>query len=191
MQRVLVCAWLACALALPANAGQPAALKPLSFRAEARVDVDAQGKVVEVEAAQDLPETVRRYIERQLATWTYRRRDPGVAQGIATTWVDLRACAIPTPEGAYSMGLAYHGSGPMLTSMGRLDKLANTIGRYRLEGELLLHVVIGEDGVVSLQSIEGASEDRRDRAGMERFETVVKEWLGTLRVQQELIDGKP
>ena len=63
---------LACTVALALPAGE--APRPVAFFAEARVEVDADGKVVKVDAAQDLPASIRTYIEQELKTWQYARR---------------------------------------------------------------------------------------------------------------------
>ncbi|MUV13107.1 hypothetical protein [Noviluteimonas gilva] len=186
-RRTLAAAVVLVACSFASNAGQPTALKPLSFRAEARVDVAADGKFVKAQASSDLPEPVRRYVEQQLAKWTYKRNDSG--GGIASTWVDLRACAMPTTTGAYSMGLAYNGSGPMLMEAGPPQRLAYVTGRMQLSGTINLHIVVGEsaDGA-TLESIEGGF---KDLTAKQRFAEAARTWVATLRMQPELIDGKP
>jgi hypothetical protein len=186
IHRMLAVAIVLASLSFASDASQPAAPMPLSFHAEARVDVDADGKFVKAEVPSDLPESVRRYIEQELGKWTYKRTDPGVPHGIATTWVDLRACAMPTASGAYSMGLAFNGSGPTLLAAGDLGMVARA--SRRLDRKVILHILIGEDGTATLESIEGGSEDLHAN---ERFEKAVASWVATLRVQPELIDGKP
>lgn len=188
-RRTLATAVVLAGVSFASNAGQPTALKPLSFRAEARVDVDADGKFVRAQASSDLPEPVRRYVEQQLAKWTYKRNDGGGAHGIASTWVDLRACAMPTTTGAYSMGLAYNGSGPMLMEAGPPQRLAYVTGRMQLSDTILLHIVVGEsaDGA-TLESIEGGFKDLTVK---QRFADAARTWVATLRMQPELIDGKP
>src|SRR5678815_2429768 len=94
---------LACTVALALPAGE--APRPVAFFAEARVKVDA---------AQDLPASIRTYIEQELKTWQYARRHREGETGNAATWVSLGACAVPTDKGGYTMGLAYHGNGPRI-----------------------------------------------------------------------------
>lgn len=164
--------------------------KPFSFRAEARVEVDASGKLVKVEAAQDLPEGVQKYIEQQLSTWQYRRRLGGNATGIAATWVKLGVCAVPAANGGYSMGLAYEGNGPRLQggqSWFVTEGVANAVGRHRLEGDAKVHFVINADGSAKFKSLEGMGRGpaRKD------IEVETKLWISRLKFDTETLDGRP
>jgi hypothetical protein len=51
-------------------ADEPAA-KVVTFSASVRIDVDATGKLVKIEASGDVPEAIRNYIEKRVATWQY------------------------------------------------------------------------------------------------------------------------
>lgn len=163
--------------------------KPVSFLAEARVEIDAEGKVVKVEASQDLPEAIRAYIEQQLKTWQYvRRRDP--TSGNAATWVALGACAVPAPGGGYTMGLAYHGNGPRIAGGGKLPisrGLVVAVSKARTSGNLDVQFVIGADGKATFESIDG-DVDGRTRSIMR---PAVESWLEDLRFDPEEIAGKP
>ena len=163
--------------------------KPLSFRAEARVEVDATGKLVKVEAAQDLPEGVQDYIEQQLSRWQYRRRLGEQASGIAATWVKLGVCAVPAANGSYSMGLAFEGNGPRLQggqSWFVTEGVANAVGRHRYEGEAKVHFVINADGSARLESIEGLKGP-----GRKDIEVETKLWISRLKFDTETLDGRP
>ena len=74
---ILSGALVACAASAAPTTPAP---KPLSFRADAKVEVDSDGKLVKVEASPDLPEGVRRYIEQEVSKWTFKRnpREGGV-----------------------------------------------------------------------------------------------------------------
>ncbi|KGQ18915.1 TonB family protein [Lysobacter dokdonensis DS-58] len=156
-RRTLATALVLAGLSFATNAGQPAALKPLSFRAEARVEVDEQGKLVKVEASKDLPDAVRKYIEQQLATWTYARHSRANGDGNAATWVLLGACAVPKPDGTYALGLAYRGNGPRIADGGPwrvTSTLASTVGRHGIDGVANVHFVVNADGSAKLESID-------------------------------------
>jgi hypothetical protein len=51
---------------------------------------------------------VRRYIEQEVAKWTFKRNPREGEAGNAISYIDLGACAVPTPTGGISMGLAMH-----------------------------------------------------------------------------------
>lgn len=164
--------------------------KPVVFRADARVEVDADGKLVKVEAGQDLPEGVRRYIERQLSTWQYRRRLGDKASGNAATWVDLRVCAVPNDAGDYTMGLEFRGNGPRLAGGRQMfvtQGVANAVARHHYNGSIKVHFVINADGSAKLESIDGLD---RGRAGKD-IETEVRFWISRLAFDTEEVNGQP
>ena len=178
-------------LSFASNAGQPAALKPLSFRAEARVEVDEQGKLVKVEASKDLPEPVRRYIEQQLATWTYARHSRTIGNGNAATWVMLGACAVPKSDGTYALGLAYQGNGPRIADGGQwmvTTDLASTVGRKMISGTANVHFVVNADGTAKMESMETTGV-----SGPQRKELVphLEGFIARHRFDPEQVGGQP
>ena len=83
----------------------------VAFNASVRVEVDAAGKPVKVEAPADLPEAIRGYIEKRVASWQYQpAKVAGVARP-AVTYVAVNACAVPVSEG-FRLGLDFDGNGP-------------------------------------------------------------------------------
>lgn len=185
MRRVLTIALLT-GLSFSATAGEP--LKPLSFRAEARVEVDADGKLVKVEASQDLPEGVRRYIEQQVATWKFIHHPREGATGNATSWLTLGACAVPKDDGTYSMGMALHGYGPRIANGGRwkfTGGLAKSAGRYRVTGLATVHFTVHPDGRAEMTSIDGIERNRKV------MEKPIRLWVADQRFDPETIGGAP
>jgi hypothetical protein len=179
---------LACTVALALPAGE--APRPVAFFAEARVEVDADGKVVKVDAAQDLPASIRTYIEQELKTWQYARRHREGETGNAATWVSLGACAVPTDKGGYTMGLAYHGNGPRIAGGGRwqvTSGLANAVGKSGFEGDATVHFVVNADGTTKVESVEGLDDKRARKAIL----PAVEFWLERMRFDPEEIGGKP
>jgi hypothetical protein len=184
-QTIAVAAALA-ALSFTSNAGQPT-LKPLSFRAEARVEVDEAGKLVKVEASKDLPEAVRRYLEQQLSTWKYVRHDRTQGGGNAATWVSLGACAVPKADGTYALGLAYFGNGPRIADGGNwkvTSELAMQVGRQQLSGEARVHFTVNADGTAKFESFEFPRQDARLRKALANF-------VQGQRFDPEELDGHP
>ena len=107
LQLILVAVLSALPLTLPA--AEPES-KAVAFTASVRVDVDATGKPLKVEAPADLPDAIRDYIEKRVATWQYQ---PATQDGVAvaaTTYVAGNACAVPV-EGGYRLGLDFENNG--------------------------------------------------------------------------------
>lgn len=164
--------------------------KPVTFRAEARVVVDAEGKLVKVEAAQDLPEGVRRYIETQLSTWQYRRRLGEKASGNAATWVSLHMCAVPADNGTYSMGLEFRGNGPRLAGGRQMfvtTGLSNAVARHRYDGSIKVQFVIHADGSAKVERIEGLDRGTASKD----IEAEVRFWISRLKFDTEEVNGQP
>jgi len=143
---ILSGALVACAASAAPTTPAP---KPLSFRADAKVEVDSDGKLVKVEASPDLPEGVRRYIEQEVSKWTFKRNPREGEAGNAISYIDLGACAVPTPTGGYSMGLAMHGNGPRIAGGGKwwiAPELQSVVGRYELDQTVTVHFAVQPDG---------------------------------------------
>ena len=103
--------------AAPVQAAEPAQAKAdvVAFNASVRVEVDAAGKPVKVEASQDLPKPIREFVEKRVASWQYL---PASINGVpqpATTYVGVSACAVPVAEG-YRLGVDFNGNGPRTAS---------------------------------------------------------------------------
>lgn len=180
---------LLASLASASPANEP--LKPVAFVAEARVEVDLDGKVVKVEAAKDLPASVRTFIEQQLATWKYVRNKREGMTGNAATWVSLGACAVPAPTGGYTMGLAFHGNGPRIAGGGRMPltrELFQAASRSQASGEIKMQFVIGSDGKVTIESIDFGTMDARTRKALR---PAVVSWIERVRFDPEELDGRP
>lgn len=184
----LCCAVLMAPLAFAAPADDKSL--PVAFRAEARVEVDASGKLLKVEAAQDLPEGIQDYIEKELSTWQYRRRLGDKASGVASTWVMLGVCAAPVPAGGYSMGLAFERNGPRAAdgrSFRVTDGIFTAVSRFQYEGDVKIHFMINPDGSTTVESIEGLKRG----AGGKEISRELKSWVSRMEFDTETVDGKP
>lgn len=190
MRRTRTIAVVLAGLSFASNAGQPA-LKPLAFRAEARVEVDAQGKLVKVEASKDLPDAIRHYIERQLATWTYARHARTGSSGTAATWVMLGACAVPRPDGTYALGLAFHGNGPRIADGGQWQitkDLAASVGRAQVSGTAIVHFIVNADGSAKFESMETSGLNGGQRKVLAPH---LEGFIARTRFDPEIVDGQP
>jgi len=185
---VLSGALVACAASAAPTSEAP---KPLSFVASAKVEVDADGKLVKVEASPDLPEGVRHYIEQEVAKWTFKRNHREGETGNATSYLYLGACAVPTPSGGYSMGLAYHWNGPRVAGDGTwrvAPEVQSTVARFELDQLVKMHFSVQPDGTATYTSIEGMTGNPRAKAALDR---AFAAWLRAMRFDPEQIGGRP
>jgi hypothetical protein len=178
----LIAAAAASVLAFPLDAAEP---QPFALRAEAKVEIDPSGKLVRVESTQDLPPAVRAYIEKQVATWQFKRNDANPTAN-ASTWIYLHACGLPV-AGGYTMGLAYHGNGPRVSGTGwRTSRaIARAVGRSGWDGAIKVHYVVNPDGSASLESVEGLPGEKRD------LHEAIEQWIEGFTYDPEMLDGKP
>ena len=154
--------------------------------------MDASGRPVKVAAPADLPEAVRSYIEKRVASWQYT---PGKVNGVpqpSTTYVRVGACAIPA-AGGYRLGLDFKGNGPMAQTKGPWflphppyprDMLARGAG-----GAFKVTYAIQKDGrarVLAVETLEGT--DKRHAKG---FHSALKSWIEDLRYLPEQVGGMP
>lgn len=190
MRRIAGIAAVLCAMLGSASANDAAAPKPLAFRAEARIEVDASGKLVKVGVAKELPEGVRRYVAQELAKWTFVQRPRNGEVGTASTWLLLSACAVPDASGGYSMGLAFHGNGPRITG-GEPWAIPQAMGavveKYKMTGAMTIHFVVHADGTAKLESIEGLDDSRAGKV----LRTEAERMVEINHFEPEEIGGQP
>jgi TonB family protein len=181
------------AVAIPAAAtvaGEPDATRPLAFRAEAKVTLDAAGKPVTVEPSADLPESIRAFIRQRVATWHFSPPEQDGVTGPATTYLRLGACAFPEAGGGYRLGLDLKGNGPLyangpLMNPPRYPKEA-MIKRYGATANVT--IVIGTDGLATLEGIDYAEGGNHRRDG---FDASLREWVKGMRFEPEQLAGHP
>jgi len=164
--------------------------KPVTFATTARIEVDATGKLVKVEAANDLPAHMRTYVEQQLATWTFARRGHEGVAGNATSYVTLGACALPQADGTFAMGLAFGGYGPRLstgTLMRPTGDLAGAIAQSRVVGHIDIAFVVNADGSAKVDAIEGIGDPRVRKT----VSPAIKRWIAAQHFDPETVGGNP
>lgn len=179
-------------IAMPAIAADDVKPKVVAFKASVRVEVDASGKPVKVEAPQDLPQPIRAFIEKRVAAWQYQ---PAKADGVpapAVTYVSVGACAIPTPAGdAFRLGLDYKGNGPAIANKyQRLMPPPYPPDAQKGGGSGVFKVsyAIQPDGSAKLKSID-VLEQKGERYARS-FRKALTYWVETLRYQPELVNGQ-
>lgn len=182
---------LVAATAMPSHAGDPPGTgKVVAFNASVRVEVDAAGKPVKVEAPADLPEAIRGFIEKRVASWQY---EPARAAGVpasAVTFVKVGACAIPA-AGGYRMGLDFKGNGPALVDAGPWfmppPRYPSEMQRRGAEGTYQVTYEIQADGTTKVGSIEPI-EGTGNRYATS-FRSALTDWIEDLRYQPEQVGG--
>jgi hypothetical protein len=175
--------------ALLLSTGCAMAAEPVAFRADARVEVGADGMPTKVEASADLPEGIRRFIEQKVATWQFTppARDGVVSAGV--TFLSLGACAVPT-EGGYRMGIDLKGNGPKHAGGAWMTPPRLPIAALRSAGKLqhVVTYIVEPDGKATLEDIEFSEPAFRRRFGIE---SSIQTWVASLRFVPEQLAGKP
>lgn len=179
--------------AAPVQAAEPAQAKAdvVAFNASVRVEVDAAGKPVKVEAPADLPESIRAYIEKRVASWQYQPAKVNGTPVSAVTFVQVGACAVPTEAGgAFKLGLDFKGNGPRIVAAA--DRLPPP--SYPIEaqvkgysGTFRVGYSIEPDGKPRLDSIE--TLDGGNKLA-KVFHPALKKWVENLRYEPEQVDGR-
>lgn len=184
----LLLALCACPLLHAASA----ATKPVAFRANVRVDVDASGKPVKVQAPADLPDAIRTYVEKQVATWQYEPAKQGGVAVPAMTYVQVAACAIPNAAGdAYTLAADFDGNGPRYANDQPLPPPAYPKMALRRGEEAKFRLVLAfdGDGKTRIETIEKVEVDRKVHSS--EFELELRRWVGRLHFDTELVAGQP
>ena len=185
---------LALLLAAPAAAADDAG-KPgvVAFNASVRVEVDATGKPIKVEAPADLPDAIRSFIEKRVASWQYEPAKQGGVPASAVTFVKVGACAIPAANG-YRLGLDFKGNGPALVDPGpwfmRPPQYPRELQRAGAHGTFQVAYAIQSDGttrLVSIKPIQTSTGNRHARV----FKETIADWIQGQRYQPEQVAGIP
>ncbi len=178
--------------ALPLHASADDAGKPVIFRAEAKVTIDANGKPVSVEASKDLPDAIRAYIEKRVYAWSFQPPQlDGKAVG-GMTYVHLGACAVPT-AGGYSLAIDYKDNGPgYANDYGMLPPPRYPPNALRAGQVAAVKVtyVVETDGATTVESTEFLGHPPSNIGVRKDFSKAVSEWAAHLRYVPEQLDGK-
>ena len=172
------------------NAAEPAT-KIVAFNADVRVDVDANGKPVKVEAPADLPEAVRGYIEKRVGAWQYQAAKQNGVAVPATTFVRVGACAIPATAGnGYTLGLDFKGNGPGLVSAnGRMPPPSYPMDLVRqgAQGVFNVSYTVQPDGSTKVDAVESVDGSKRY---LKSFRPALSAWIEQMHYQPEVVGGK-
>lgn len=179
-------ATLAFAPALHAADARP---RSVGFETEVRIDVGADGRVVDVGMDEKLPAVLHAPVRTHVAGWVFEApKRNGVAVG-GTTYAYLSGCAVDSSSG---VSIAFspakngpgHGTRGMVgTSRFPLDRIPEP-GRYVVTADY----VVQPTGRVSVEAVRTESP----RNGSARsLEQAVSKWLRERRFLPEQVDGQP
>jgi len=191
--RVLPLSLAFACLAAPAAFAADDTVKPavVAFNASVRVEVDASGKPVKVEAPADLPESIRSFIEKRVASWQYQPAKQGGVPVGATTYVKVGACAIPdATSGGYKLGVDFKGNGPRLVSAsGNLPPPQYPIEAIRksVTGTYIVNYSIQPDGSTQVGDIELADGPKQSAKWLR---PAITRWAESLRYEPEQVNGQ-
>lgn len=172
--------------------GRPATSEPITFNASVRVEVDAAGMPVKVEAPAEFPDAMRQFIQKRVSSWQYQ---PAMQDGEpvpAVTYVRVGACAVPA-EGGYRLGLDFKGNGPALVNdrgwflpppaYPRSPMMAG------VEGEFLVNYSIRADGSTHVDEIKAQTVS--NRAYARDFQKTLTAWAEGFHYRPEQVNGIP
>ena len=189
---LIAAATIAATAALPrvARADDPDPARPLAFRAEAKVTLDAAGKPLAVEPSTDLPESVRAFIRERVSAWHFSPPEQDGVTGPAVTYLRLGACAFPEAGGVYRMGLDLKGNGPLYANGRRMDppRYPREALIKRFGAKAAVTFVIGTDGLATLEDIDYEEGGRHRREG---FDAALRDWVKGMRYVPEQLAGHP
>ena len=178
--------------ATPTLAAGPAGKNDVvAFKATVRVEVDAAGKPVKVEAPADLPEAIRAFVEKRVASWDYAPARQDGTPVPAVTYVKVGACAVPLPDGkGFSLGVDFKGNGPKLAHAAeRLPPpyYPDEARRRGAEGTFKVSYTIQPDGSARLDAIEPLEGGNW---ALKQLRGALTDWVGQLRYQPEQVNGQ-
>ena len=170
-------------------AGVVGAAEPVAFRAEAKVEIDASGRPTKIEASADLPEAVRTFIEKKVATWQFAPPSRDGVTGSGVTYLNLGACAVPVANG-YRMAVDFKGNGPRLAGRPMLPPPRYPPAAQRAgEGaQMVVKWIVEADGRATLEQIERSDGAKVKR--IDHFDKPIREWVASLRYDPEELAGK-
>jgi len=170
------------------SANVAGAAEPVAFHAEAKVEIDASGKPTRIEASTDLPEAVRSFIEKKVATWQFAPPSRDGVTGSGVTYLKLGACAVPVANG-YRMAIDYKGNGPRISGSSILSgpRYPPSEQRSGRGAQMAVKWIVEPDGRATLERVERTDGAKVGR--VDPFEKTIREWVATLRYEPEQFSG--
>ena len=173
----------------PAGAGETAGESTLVLiTTQARVEVNAEGKVTAVQPDAKLTPAVAQAIQATVGAWRFV---PPVHDGQSVggvTYVQIGACAVDV-DGGLRMAFDYQGNGPR--RQGPPTPRPPSSMRQIRPGEtarMKLTYRVGADGVGEVESVDRIS----GKADISKaFGSSLRDWIGASTFEPELVAGKP
>lgn len=174
-------------LAAPALAGNAAKPPQLTtFSTQARVEIDANGKVLSVAPDPKLPPLVADAVRSTVGALAFvpARRDGHPVGGV--THVHLGACAAPVDDG-FRLAIEYRNHGP-----GRVGEPSPqyplALLRPGTSTRLQLDYRVEPDGTAVVENLDVSRGTARDRSAAR---AMMQQWLSANRFEPELVGGVP
>lgn len=191
MKRFLAPALGLLATAISVSAGAQNADDVVAFQTSVKVAVDARGQPIEIEASPALSSGVRAFVEARARDLVF---EPAVVDGQArggVTYVVFGVCAVPDGD-QMRMAAEYRVHGP-----GQADGSAHPspprypaqAARRGLSTDMTVHYVVRPDGTATLDRVDFAEGDKVRGRGL--FERMAKDWVASMEVLPEEVDGRP
>ena len=184
-----------CALCLAMQAAISTAApeqKTVAFDASVKVEVDATGKAITIQAPEALPESVRAVIEKRVAAWQY---EPATRNGAAmpsTTYVRVGVCAVPgSDDNHVKVGVDFKGNGPrVVNALGLLPRPMYPGKAYqmRVEGAFEVTIAVKPQGMADIESITALKQGGQAKG---EFEAALRSWVDRLTFEPEIVAGRP
>lgn len=173
-------------LPLAALAGQPASPALVFFSTEARLEVDAGGRVVTVDPDSALPPAIGQAIAAEVGKWRFSAptKDGRAVAGV--TYAQLDACAAPD-NGQYRFALRYRGTGPGRAGQ-RFPVYPSEPMRLGESAKMQVVFRVLPDGKVAIDSADVVEGSKRFQ---KQFRQSVEQWLGAGQFRPEELDGQP
>ena len=160
----------------------------VAFRAEARVELDAGGHPTRIEASKDLPEAIRAYIEKRIATYTFSPPARDGVSGAAVTYLALGACAVPV-DGGYRLGLDLKGNGPrFMGARIQAPEYPREAMRAHAQARITTQLLVAPDGSATLEKATYADSHQQARRA---FDDSLEQWARRLKFEPEQLGGQP
>lgn len=170
--------------ALAQGAAKPPQLT--TFATQARVEIDASGKVVSVAPDPKLLPLVADAVRSTVAALVFEpaRRDGQPVGGV--THVHLGACAAPVDDG-FRLAIKYHNHGPGRVGAS-LPQYPAALLRPGMWTRLQLDYRVEADGTAVVENLDVDRGNARDRGAAR---AMMQQWLDGNRFEPELVGGMP
>lgn len=157
------------------------------YRAQAALDIDADGRVTAVELSAEVPAVLAGPAKEAIAHWHFK---PPVRDGhavTARTYVRLALQVVQQADGNYGLRVVYRSNGPRLTFPQQPEYPRSEL-RQRGQGSLVMEAIVHPDG--TLGDVHVASH-RFNHPNPGAFIKSAEVVMQRAQAQPERVDGQP